>query len=147
MGDRARKIREETERTVREAPLTEAQREFLRQQARYEGSPLHKREPNNFGLIPPASPRPDKTLCDEAGVFDKRVAIALFERAVTVGLVSAKDKVEGFPAQMWVVDDDGRVFELIYGGSQTGCYHGYPIRRANPLFDKISLAWAVRRNG
>jgi hypothetical protein len=146
MGERARKIREETERAIRDVPLTDAQREFLRQHAAYEGSPLHKREPNNFGLVPPASPRPDKTLCDEAGVVEKQVAIALFERAITVGLVSAKDRVQGFPAQMWVVDDSGRVFEMIYGGSRTGRYHGYPIRRANPLFDKISLAWAVRRH-
>jgi hypothetical protein len=147
MGERARKVREETERTIRDAALTDAQREFLRQHARYEGSPLHKRDPNNFGLIPPASPRADKTLCDEAGVFDKQVAMTLFERAITAGLVSAKDKAEGFPAQMWVVDDDGRVFEMIYGGSRPGRYHGYPIRRANPLFDKITSAWSERRHG
>ncbi len=108
---------------------------------------MHKKEPNNFGLIPPASPRQDKTLCDEAGILEKEVAFELFARAIEVGLVSAKDKRDGFPAQMWVVDDNGRVFEMIYGGSREGCYHGYPIRRSNPLFDKISTAWAMRRHG
>ncbi len=147
MGERARKIREETERSLRDTPLTDAQRRFLREQARYEGSPLHKKEPNNFGLIPPTSPRLDKTLCDEAGIVDKQVADGLFALALEVGLVSAKDKVEGFPAQMWVVDAEGRVFELIYGGSRAGRYHGYPIRRANPLFAKVAAAWAVLRHG
>jgi hypothetical protein len=147
MGERARKIREDTERTIRDAPLTDAQRSFLRDNARYEGSPLHKKEPNNFGLIPPTSPQQDKTLCDEAGILEKQVAIELFERTIEVGLVSAKDKSEGFPAQMWVVDDNGRVFEMIYGGSHAGRYHGYPIRRSNPLFAKISTTWAMRRHG
>lgn len=147
MGERARKSREETERSIRDQPLTDAQRAFLRDHARYEGSPLHKKDPNNFGLIPPTSPRQEKTLCDEAGAFDKQVAVDLFALAIDVDLVSSKDKVEGFPAQMWVVDAEGRVFELIYGGSRLGRYHGYPIRRSNPLFDRIAAAWAVRRHG
>jgi len=37
---------------------------------RYGGNPEHKRSPGNFGLIPPAAPRADKTLCDGAGIFD-----------------------------------------------------------------------------
>ena len=86
MGERARKTREKTERTLRDAPLTGAQRSFLRDNARYEGSPLHKKAPNDFGLTPPTSPRLDKTLCDEAGIFEKRIAVDLFERAIEVGL-------------------------------------------------------------
>src|SRR6201999_2644222 len=140
MGERSRKTREKTERTIRDVPLTAAQRSFLHDHARYEGSALHKRAPHNFGLIPPTSPRRDKTLCDDAGIFDKRIAIRLFERAIEVGLVSAKDKSVGFPAQMWVVDDLGQVFEIMYGGSRTGYYHGYPIRRSNPLFAEIVTA-------
>jgi len=30
----------------------------------YDGNPEHKRNPGDFGLTPPSSPRPDKTLCD-----------------------------------------------------------------------------------
>lgn len=146
MGQRARKARAETERSIRDQPLTDKQRAFLQEQARYEGSPLHKKDPHNFDLTPPTSPREDKTLCDEAGIFEKQVAFDLFALAIDVGLVSAKDKVEGFPAQMWVVDEHGRVFEMIYGGSRTGRYHGYPIRRSNPLFERISVAWAARRH-
>jgi hypothetical protein len=145
MGERARQRQEKTKRTIREARLTDAQRSFLRDNARYEGSPLHKKAPHDFGLTPPASPREEKTLCDIAGIFEKRIALALFERAIDVGLVSEKDKVAGFPAQMWVVDAHGRVFEIIYGGSRTGSYHGYPIRQVNPLFDEIVTAWSTRR--
>jgi hypothetical protein len=147
VGEHARKKREETERSIRDVPLTDQQRDFLRAHARYEGSPLHKKEPHNFDLTPPTSPRIDKTLCDEAGIVEKRVAFALFARAIDVGLVSAKDKVAGYPAQMWVVDADGRVFEMIYGGSREGRYHGYPIRRTNLLFNQILTAWAARRHG
>lgn len=46
----------------------------LVRRVRYIGSPSHKRNPGDFGLAPPAQPRPDKTLCDEAGIF--RVAEA-----------------------------------------------------------------------
>ncbi|MEZ5583130.1 MAG: hypothetical protein R3F37_10525 [Candidatus Competibacteraceae bacterium] len=38
---------------------------------RYGGNPEHKRNPGDFGLTPPASPRPDKTLCDGAHIFKR----------------------------------------------------------------------------
>ena len=140
-------MRDETNRTIRSRPLTDEQRAFLVEHAAYEGSPFHKKEPHNFDLTPPTNPREDKTLCDEAGIFAKEVAFTLFATAIEVGLVSEKDKVEGFPAQLWVVDEQGRVFEIIYGGSRTGRYHGYPVRRSHPLFDKVSGAWAALRHG
>ena len=147
MGKRARQVRDETGRSIRVQPLTDEQRAFLSAHAQYEGSAFHKKEPHNFDLTPPSNPRQDKTLCDEAGIFDKQIAFELFARAIQVGLVSEKDKVDGFPAQIWVVDRDGRVFEIMYGGSRTGRYHGYPVRRVHPLFEKISLAWAARLHG
>ncbi len=110
----------------------------------YQGSPLHKRNPGDFGLTPPASPRPQKTLCDEAGIARKADAAALFKSAIEAGLVSEDDTGEGFPKQFWVVDGAGRVFELMYGGSHTGCYHGYPIRKSDPFFDQIRDLWSER---
>ena len=44
------------------------QLEMLAKQARYGGNPEHKRNHGDFGLAPPSSPRPDKTLCDGAYV-------------------------------------------------------------------------------
>jgi hypothetical protein len=146
MGTKARRAREATEREIRNTPLSNDERAFLRAHAAYEGSPFHKKEPNNFGLTPPTYPRPDKTLCDEAGITDKAIAFALFARALEVGLVSRAWK-DGFPKQIWVVDDGNQVFEVIYGGSTTGRYHGYPVRLRDPLFEQVRAAWGRLSHG
>ena len=140
MGKKALQVKREMVRTIRGTPLTDAERSRLHLEATYEGSPLHKRNPGNFGLTPPASPRLDKTLCDEANVFDKAVASELLTKAINRGLVSEKT-TDGYPKQLWVVDDHGQVFEAMYGGSRAGCYHGYPIRRQDPFFEEVSAAW------
>lgn len=89
MGTKSKQVREATERTLREAPLTQEERTFLLANAAYEGSPFHKKNPNDFGLTPPTyAVRPEKTLCDEAGITEKAIAIKLFERAIDVGVVS-----------------------------------------------------------
>lgn len=141
MGKRALQHQRTTRRHIRREPLSNEERAFLRANAAYEGSPLHKRNPGDFGLTPPASPRPDKTLCDEASVFQTAEARRLFERALERGLVSEQWTVEGFPKQLWSVDEDGQAFEAIHGGSKPGCYHGYPIRRSDPFFDQVIEAW------
>ena len=140
MGARAREARKETQRKIRAQRLTAEERAFLVANARYEGSPYHKREPSDFGLTPPVNPRPDATLCDEAGVFERAQAGALLSQAIQGGLVSEATPARGFPKQMWVFDGE-RVFEAMYGGSRPGCYHGYPIRRSDPLFDEIVAMW------
>jgi hypothetical protein len=141
MGKKALQVKKATVRTIRDAPLTDAERSKLHSQAAYEGSPFHKRNPGNFCLTPPASPRPDKTLCDEAKIFDKAVAQQLLAKAISRGLVSEATTADGYPKQLWVVDDHGQVFEAMYGGSRAGCYHGYPIRRNDPFFEEVSQAW------
>ncbi len=143
VGPRARAARKETERKIRATVLSDGERAFLVDKASYEGSAFHKAKPNDFGLTPPTNPRKDKTLCDEAGVFDKATAKRLFESAVAGGLVSEQTTGEGFPKQIWVVDA-GRVYELMYGGSKVGCYHGYPIRNADPLADQVRARWSSR---
>jgi hypothetical protein len=108
MGRKAGRVREATERALRVAPLSVEERTFLEQNARYEGSPFHK-NPNDFGLTPPTYPvRPEKTLCDEAGITQKKVAIELLVRAIQVGLVS-EAWIAGFPKQMWAVDHGEQV--------------------------------------
>jgi len=66
MGKKASEFRRITKRTMRATPLTGAEKKFLRENAEYEGISYHKRAAGDFGLTPPAAPRPDKTLCDEA---------------------------------------------------------------------------------
>lgn len=145
MGKKALEVRKATMRTIRSALLSDKEKAFLRANAVYEGSPYHKKNPGDFGLTPPAAPRSDATLCDEAGVTQRAVASALLDAAIDGGLASEATTPEGFPKQIWTVDDQGRVFEAMYGGSRTGCYHGYPIRTKDPLFDRISKIWAQRR--
>jgi hypothetical protein len=65
----------------------------------------------------------------------------LFARAIERGLASEQIAINGMPKQLWVVDDSGQVFEVMYGGSTTGCYHGYPIRRSDPFFARVSRVW------
>lgn len=141
MGNRASETRRKTRRTMRHERLTQQERGFLHSHATYEGVPYHKRSPGDFGLEPPASPRPDKTLCDEANVTQRSMAIALLARAIDGGLVSESEGEQGFPKQLWAVDEQGQVFEAMYGGSRPGSYHGYPIRRNDPWFDEVIQAW------
>lgn len=145
MGKIALRHRRATVRSIRASLLAPEEKEFLRAHAQYEGSPLHKRNPGDFGLTPPSAPRADKTLCDEAHVFQVQVAKDLLLSAIDGGIVSEGTASPGFPKQLWVVDSTGQVFEAMHGGSQTGRYHGYPIRRTDPLFDEIVTAWN-RRN-
>jgi hypothetical protein len=144
MGKRALEVKKSTVRRIRIPGLSVQERSFLHEHAAYEGSPHHKKNPGDFGLTPPAAPRPDKTLCDEAGIQRRDEAVALLARAIDGGLVSAGTVPENFPKQLWVVDDEGRVFEAMSGGSRAGRYHGYPIRRTDPLFDQVSKAWEDR---
>ncbi|KYF92857.1 hypothetical protein BE17_41235 [Sorangium cellulosum] len=77
----------------------------------------------------------------------RSIAVALLAQAIEGGLVSDGEGAPGFPKQMWVVDENGQVFEAMYGGSRPGLYHGYPIRRADPFFDEVVRAWEKKLNG
>jgi hypothetical protein len=145
MGKKAIAARH-TRRTMRATPLTAQERKFLHEHAGYEGVPYHKRNQGDFGLTPPAAPRLEKTLCDEANVTRRAVAAALLAQAIDGGLVSDGEGAPGFPRQMWVVDEGGQVFEAMYGGSRAGLYHGYPIRRNDPFFEDVVRAWGKQND-
>jgi hypothetical protein len=49
----------------------------LAAKVRYTGNPAHKRDPGDFDLTPPAAPRQNATLCDDAGILKRKKAIAL----------------------------------------------------------------------
>lgn len=133
MGKKALEAKRATQRKIRTTPLTLEESSRLAG-ARYEGSPHHKRTPGDFDLTPPVAPRSDKTLCEEEGVARRAQAEHLFNCALQRRLVSESITPEGFPKQIWVVDEEGRVFEAMHGGSRPGSYHGYPIRRSDPLY-------------
>lgn len=141
MGRKALWLKRATRRRIRDHRLSDAEKEGLRSRIAYEGNPAHKRNPGDFDLTPPAAPRLDKTLCDEAEVLDYATAMTLLCQAIDGGLVSEARTTDGFPKQLWVVTDTGQVFEAMYGGSRTGCYHGYPIRKTDPFSDYITKQW------
>lgn len=54
----------------------------------YTGNPEHKRNPSDFGLTPPASPRAGKSLCDDAGIFKKKDAKSYLSLALEMVLLA-----------------------------------------------------------
>lgn len=111
--------------------------------ARYTGSPHHKRSSAGYGFQPPASPRPNKSLCDGRRSVPLTEAAALFREGVRRGMVSTH--LDGdLPKYVWAVDDDGRVFEAkISRGTQN--YHGYELGRGESrLRQHIEREWSAR---
>jgi hypothetical protein len=80
-------------RRLRDAPVTERDRlalETLATKATYGGNPEHKKNHGDFKLSPPSRPRPDKSLCDGAGIFKRAEAEALLKEGIRRGLVSVQ---------------------------------------------------------
>ena len=71
-------------RRIASAPV-QADLDRLAGEVLYGGNPEHKRNPGDFGLTPPASPRRTKTLCDGAGVFSRALALELLRKEFAVG--------------------------------------------------------------
>ncbi len=112
----------------------------LRGAVAYTGSPYHKRDPGDFGLTPPAAPRPDKTLCDRVAVFEKAQAQKLLEKGVERGLVSEQMRND-FPQNIWSVTPQGAPLEAQLENRELGTYHGYPLLPHDPLHKKVLEWW------
>lgn len=100
----------------------------------YGGNPEHKRNPGDFGLHPPSQPRLGKTLCDEAAIFTRKVALDLLREGARRGLVS-EQKASGdvFPQLIWAVTEEGVAMEARIENSGAGACHGYPMPSHDPL--------------
>lgn len=109
---------------------------------RYAGNPDHKRDPGDFGLTPPSSPKPGKTLCDGAGVFQRSIALDLLREGVARGLISVQ-KRDGWPQNVWSVTSDGVALEADLSNSETGEYHGYPMPTNDPFRAQVLARWNV----
>lgn len=119
---------------------TQEQLNRLAGQVRYGGNPEHKRNPGDFGLTPPASPRSDKTLCDGAGIFSRKLALDLLQQGVLRGLVSQQSR-DNFPQNIWAVTDGGVPVEAQLENALNGSYHGYPMPVADPFREKVLDRW------
>ncbi len=113
--------------------------DHLAERVRYGGSPQHKRNPGDFGLVPPADPRQDKTLCDEVNIFSREEAQRLLSLGVRRGLVSRQLR-NGWPQNVWVVAD-GVPMEAELENEVLGSYHGYPMLADDPFRDEVLRAW------
>jgi len=124
--------------------LDSREREILAVAIRYRGNPEHKRNPGDFGLHPPALPRPDKSLCDSVGINERRKALELLQEGVRLGLVS-EQRVGQFPQNIWSVTESGEPLEAQLGNRETGEYHGYPMPENDPFREVVLKAWKEAR--
>lgn len=114
-------------------------------QADYGGNPQHKRDPGDFGLTPPASPRPHKTLCDDANITSRQQAKALLLAGIRKGLVSQQRfSSSGWPQNVWAVTAEGDPLEAQLENPERGIYHGYPMPEQDPLADVVREEWRKR---
>lgn len=126
--------------TSSEAEVRVAELQVLASRARYGGNPEHKRNPGDFGLVPPSDPRQGKSLCDVARIFKRTEAEALLRAGLRKGLVS--DRMDGeWPKNVWSVTDDGFAMEAQLENPVLGTYHGYPMPETDPLSLEVKRRW------
>lgn len=104
----------------------------------YTGNPEHKRRPGDYGLVPPAAPRPGKTLCDSVKIFSRADALRLLSTAFERGTFSDRES-NGWPQNVWAVTDNDEPLEAQLDGQ--GTYHGYPMPDADPFRFKVLERW------
>jgi hypothetical protein len=125
-------------RRVMDSPPPEEARNKLANRVAYVGHPHHKSEPGDFKLSPPAQPRPDKTLCDGAGIRSRAKAKRWLLEGIRRGLISDYTR-SGFPRNVWSVTDQGIVLEA--RGDDKGNYHGYPLFEPDPFREVVLQRW------
>jgi len=119
---------------------THAERVALAARLSYGGNPVHKRNPGDFKLTPPAAPRPNKTLCDAADIFRISVARQLLRDGVMKGLTSPWSG-DAYPKHIWAVSANGVALEAKLDDAAVGRYHGYPLLSDDPFRAVVLKAW------
>ena len=117
--------------------------EWLCRNARYVGSPHHKRVPADYGFTRPTAPRPSKSLCDGVRAILLDEAAALFRDAIIRGMISTH-RLGCFPKYVWAVDGGDRVYEAkLEQGSDT--YHGYELGGDEAAMRELVISeWSSR---
>lgn len=110
---------------------------------KYGGNPEHKKNPGDFGLTPPSSPRTAKSLCDTVGIFSKKIAIAHIKDGLRKGMVSQQMKGR-WPQNIWAVTSDGIPLEAQLENPEIGVYHGYPMPESDPFSNEVIKEWKAR---
>lgn len=116
----------------------------IRDAARYEGAPFHKLHPGDYGFVPPSSPRPSKSVCDDLRPVLKAEAKRLFREGIRRGMVSRFQPGE-LPKYIGAVDSNGEVYEAKTKPGQEVTYHGYRLGEdAMEMRDHILSEWSKR---
>jgi len=123
--------------------LTPVERAALASRASYGGNPEHKHSRGDYGLTPPASPRPAKTLCDGERPILKAEATALLQAGLRKGTTSATT-ADGWPQNIWSVSDAVEVFEAQLENPAQGTYHGYPMPEDDDFRRLVLKEWKAR---
>ena len=58
-------------------------------------------------------------------------------------MVSERER-QGWPQNVWAVDDAGAVYEAQLSNSETGEYHGYPMKVDDGFTSFIAREWERR---
>lgn len=124
--------------------LTQTELEHLAEGVHYGGNSEHKRNPGDYGLTPPAGPRPGKTLCDGVKIFQRKLALNLLKEGIKRGLVSEQTR-NGYPQNIWAVTDEGVPLEAQLENHGNGTYHGYPMRQDDAFGEKVIQKWSANR--
>lgn len=122
---------------------SERERKRRSKEASYGGNPEHKSSPGDYGLSPPCSPRPGKTLCDKGREFPKERAEQLLRAGLERGMISRQ--VNGsWPQNVWAISQDGEVFEGQLENRAIGAYHGYPMPEDDDFRTTVIEEWNRR---
>ena len=112
----------------------------LAKSVRYGGNPEHKKNPGDFGLTPPCSPRQGKSLCDNAEIFSRKEALGYLRLGLEKGMIS--ERFNGnWPQNIWSVTKTGMPLEAQLENADTGTYHGYPMPESDPLAQQVLEKW------
>lgn len=109
----------------------------------YEGSAHHKSKASDYGLTPPISPRPTKSLCDDVRIIPADEANQLLKRAFELEMVSDRREDTEPPKYAWAVDGEGEVYEAKLGNNGYR-YHGYRLSKDDKLSKWLIKEWKKR---
>ena len=140
-----RRTRFNAKRKIAETPPPKEALKLLEKKVRYGGKPEHKRNPGDFRLSPPARPRRDKSLCDDAGIFLRARALELLRAGVRRGLISAWDGTS-YPQNIWSMTEYGIPLEAQLENAGNGTYHGYPLMENDPFRKIVIEKWSKSKD-
>lgn len=113
--------------------------QIIQKHPRYVGSPLHKKNPGDFGLVPPSCPSSRKNLCDLVDVFNRRIARNLLEEGLRRGFLSTSLDGE-WPRNIWALSEKRIPLEARLDQAAGTC-HGFPMSKNDPLYAEILAKW------